>query len=126
MLPFRLDSTHNHHVKNGNDPHHYTIPSAKVIGAHHGRKRPYRPRSVVNVSAMSYGSLSARAIESLNKGSFKFGNYHNTGEGGFSPYHKFGADVVFNMGTSYFGVRDESGNFVMEKLVKMMQNNPTV
>ncbi len=57
--------------------------------------------SVVNVSAMSYGSLSARAIESLNKGSFKFGNYPNTGEGGLSPYHKYGADVVFNMGTSY-------------------------
>lgn len=126
MLPYRVDSRHSHHVKNGNDPHHYTIPSAKVIGGYHGRKRPYRPRSVVNVSAMSYGSLSARAIESLNKGSFKFGNYHNTGEGGLSPYHKYGADVVFNMGTSYFGVRDDDGNFVMEKLVKLMQNNPTV
>ncbi|KQS33637.1 FMN-binding glutamate synthase family protein [Dyadobacter sp. Leaf189] len=126
LLPKRLDSTHNHHVKNGNDPHHYTIPSAKVIGAYHGRKRPYRPRSVINVSAMSFGSLSSRAVEALNKGSYAFGNFHNTGEGGLSPYHKFGADVVFNMGTSYFGVRDHEGNFVMEKLIKMTQDNPCV
>jgi glutamate synthase domain-containing protein 2 len=126
MLPTRLDSTHNHHVKNGNDPHHYTIPSAKVIGEYHNRKRPYRPRSIINVSAMSYGSLSSRAVESLNKGSWEFGNYHNTGEGGLSPYHRFGADVVFNMGTSYFGVRDHEGNFVMDKLVKMTRQNPFV
>lgn len=126
MLPYKLDLTHSHHVVNGIDPNHYTIPSAKLIGEYHNRKRPYRPRSVVNVSAMSFGSLSSRAIESLNKGSFQFGNYHNTGEGGLSPYHKFGADVVFNMGTSYFGVRDHEGNFMMEKLVKMTQNYPAV
>ncbi|TLV01143.1 FMN-binding glutamate synthase family protein [Dyadobacter luticola] len=126
MLPLKLDSTHSHHVKNGNDPNHYTIPAAKVIGIYHNRKRPYRPRSVVNVSAMSFGSLSSRAVESLNKGSYQFGNYHNTGEGGLSPYHKFGADVVFNMGTSYFGVRDHEGNFMMEKLIKMTENNPFV
>jgi len=126
MLPYKLPLTHPHHAANGKNPNHYTIPSAKVIGAYHNRKRPYRPHSVVNVSAMSYGSLSARAIESLNKGSLQFGNYHNTGEGGLSPYHRFGADVVFNMGTSYFGVRDHEGNFVMEKLVKMTQNNPFV
>ncbi|CAG5069517.1 hypothetical protein DYBT9623_02253 [Dyadobacter sp. CECT 9623] len=126
MLPKRLDSTHNHHVKNGNDPHHYTIPAAKVIGQYHNRKRPYRPRSIINVSAMSFGSLSSRAVEALNKGSFRFGNYHNTGEGGLSPYHRYGADVVFNMGTSYFGVRDHEGNFVMEKLVKMTSQNPFV
>jgi glutamate synthase domain-containing protein 2 len=126
MLPYKLDPAHNHHVRNGSDPNHYTIPSAKLIGEFHNRKRPYRPRSVVNVSAMSFGSLSSRAIESLNKGSYQFGNYHNTGEGGLSPYHKFGADVVFNMGTSYFGVRDHEGNFMMDKLVKMTQNNPAV
>ena len=126
MLPYKLPLNHPHHAANGKDPNHYTIPSAKVIGAYHKRKRPYRPHSVVNVSAMSYGSLSARAIESLNKGSLQFGNYHNTGEGGLSPYHRFGADVVFNMGTSYFGVRDHEGNFMMEKLVKMTQTNPFV
>ena len=126
MLPYRLPVTHPHHAVNGNSAEHYTIPSAKVIGEFHNRKRPFQPRSVVNVSAMSFGSLSSRAIESLNKGSFLFGNYHNTGEGGLSPYHKFGADVVFNMGTSYFGVRDDEGNFVMEKLVRMCEENPFV
>jgi glutamate synthase domain-containing protein 2 len=126
MLPYKLGPQHPHHVRNGKDTNHYSLPSAKIVGEYHNRKRPYRPHSVVNVSAMSFGSLSARAIESLNKGSLQFGNYHNTGEGGLSPYHKYGADVVFNMGTSYFGVRDDDGNFVMEKLVKMTQNNPFV
>jgi glutamate synthase domain-containing protein 2 len=126
MLPRQIPLDHPHHVHNTADPNHYAIPSAKLIGEFHRRKRPYRPRSVVNVSGMSFGSLSSRAIEALNKGSYAFGNYHNTGEGGLSPYHKFGADVVFNMGTSYFGVRDEQGNFVMQKLVDMVQNNPAV
>jgi glutamate synthase domain-containing protein 2 len=126
MLPYQLPSSHPHHVSQSKDPNHYAIPSAKVIGEYHNRKRPYRPHSVFNVSAMSYGSLSANAIESLNKGSFQFGNYHNTGEGGLSPYHQFGADIVFNMGTSYFGVRDDDGNFMMEKLVKMTESKPYV
>jgi glutamate synthase domain-containing protein 2 len=126
MLPHKLPLSHPHHAANGKDLNHYTIPCAKVIGEYHKRRRLYRPHSVINISAMSYGSLSAKAIESLNKGSVQFGNYHNTGEGGLSPYHRFGADVVFNMGTSYFGVRDDEGNFVMEKLVRMTQNNPFV
>lgn len=126
MLPHRLPADHPHHATNGKNPNHYTIPSAKVIGEYHKRKRPYRPHSVVNISAMSYGSLSSKAIESLNKGSLHFGNYHNTGEGGLSPYHRYGADVVFNMGTSYFGVRDHDGNFMMEKLIKMTKENPFV
>lgn len=126
LLPRKLPLTHPHHAYNGKDPDHYTIPCTKVIGAFHKRERPYRPRSVVNVSGMSFGSLSSKAIESLNKGSYEFGNYHNTGEGGLSPYHKFGADVVFNMGTSYFGVRDADGNFEMERLVAMVRKNPSV
>lgn len=124
MLPFRAPAVNPHHISTG--AHQYAIPSAKVIGAYHNRKKPYRPHSIINVSAMSFGSLSARAIESLNKGSLAFGNYHNTGEGGLSPYHQFGADVVFNMGTSYFGVRDHEGNFIMEKLVKMTTAKPFV
>lgn len=126
MLPKQLPTTHPHHSVNSKDPNYYSIPSTKLIGEFSKRKRPYRPRSIINVSAMSYGSLSSKAIESLNKGSYAFGNYHNTGEGGLSPYHKFGADVVFNMGTSYFGVRDHEGNFVLEKLVKMVESNPCV
>ncbi|GAB3258249.1 FMN-binding glutamate synthase family protein [Larkinella harenae] len=120
LLPLTLPS--------GNPNFHnpYSAPAAKVIGLSHNRRRPYHPRSIVNISGMSFGSLSARAIESLNKGAKKFGCYHNTGEGGVSSYHKFGADVVVNIGTSYFGIRDDDGNFVMEKLVKLVDTNPFI
>ncbi|HKJ48018.1 MAG TPA: FMN-binding glutamate synthase family protein, partial [Christiangramia sp.] len=120
MLAYKLPEGHPN-IKNSG-----LIPSAKVMGAWNKRKRPYRPASVINVSAMSYGSLSAKAIESLNEGCKLSGAYHNTGEGGFSPYHKKGADVVFQIGTGYFGVRDENGNFSMEKLVKMVEENPEI
>jgi glutamate synthase domain-containing protein 2 len=126
LLTRKLSPTHPHHIINGSHPHHYTLPCAKVIGEYHGRRRPYRPRSVVNVSAMSYGSLSANAVEALNRGSLQFGNYHNTGEGGLAPYHCFGADVVFHIGTAYFGIRDDDGNFMLEKLVHMTRENPFI
>ncbi|WP_460672046.1 FMN-binding glutamate synthase family protein [Larkinella ripae] len=120
LLPLQLPPSD----PNCDNPH--TAPATKVIGLFHKRRRPYHPRSIINISGMSFGSLSARAIESMNKGAKKFGCYHNTGEGGLSPYHKFGADVVVNIGTSYFGIRDENGNFVMEKLVKLVETNPFV
>ncbi|WP_044198514.1 FMN-binding glutamate synthase family protein [Dyadobacter tibetensis] len=126
LLGTSLKPTHPHFLYNILDKNHYTLPAAKLIGESHQRKRPYRPRSIINVSAMSYGSLSSRAIESLNKGSFLFGNYHNTGEGGLSPYHQNGADVVFHIGTAYFGVRDEDGLFSMEKMVRLCQDNPFI
>ncbi len=74
-------------------------------------KQPYQS-SVLNVSAMSFGSLSSNAIEALNAGA-KIGNFaHNTGEGGLSPYHlKNGGDIIWQIGTGYFGSRDEDGNF---------------
>lgn len=102
------------------------LPCAKVMGLYNGRKKPYRPRSVVNISAMSYGSLSKVAVESLNKGAMKAECYHNTGEGGLSPYHKNGADVVFHFGTGYFGVRDEKGNFSLDKIQALSEQNPFV
>jgi glutamate synthase domain-containing protein 2 len=99
------------------------LPCAKVMGLANGRKRPFRPRSVLNVSAMSFGSLSATAIESLNKGAHKAGAYHNTGEGGLSPYHSTGSDVIFHFGTGYFGVRSDDGNLDLNKLEKLVENN---
>jgi len=71
---------------------------------------------VFNVSAMSYGALSDNAILSLNGGA-KLGNfYHNTGEGGISSFHKApGGDIVWNIGTGYFGCRDATGHFSEEK-----------
>ncbi len=102
------------------------LPAAKVIGLYHNRKRPFRPYSIVNISGMSFGSLSAAAIESLNKGALLAGCYHNTGEGSLSPYHQFGSDIVLNIGTAYFGVRDLEGNFSMEKLLTKVEQNPTL
>jgi len=120
MLPYKVEEEH----PNYNDP--YFLPCAKVMGLHSKRRRPYRPASVINVSAMSFGSLSARAIESLNRGCGMADAYHNTGEGGLSPYHKTGSDVVFHFGTGYFGVRDDEGNFSMEKMIQLVKDNPQV
>ncbi|HSZ72735.1 MAG TPA: FMN-binding glutamate synthase family protein [Cytophagaceae bacterium] len=109
---------------NYKDP--YFLPCAKVMGLHNKRKKPYRPYSIINISAMSYGSLSAKAVESMNQGAKKAGCYHNTGEGGLASHHLHGADVMLQFGTGYFGVRDEQGNFSMEKLVKAVQTNPVI
>lgn len=73
--------------------------------------RPYSA-SRLNISAMSFGALGANAIEALNLGAKKGGFYHDTGEGGLSPYHlKHGGDVVWEVGSGYFGCRDKNGHF---------------
>ncbi|HOX81405.1 MAG TPA: FMN-binding glutamate synthase family protein [Chryseolinea sp.] len=73
--------------------------------------QPYSA-SLLNVSAMSFGSLSSNAVEALNAGAKIGGFAHNTGEGGLSPYHlKNGGDIIWQIGTGYFGARDENGNF---------------
>ncbi|MDR6511946.1 glutamate synthase domain-containing protein 2 [Novosphingobium capsulatum] len=73
--------------------------------------RPYQAARL-NISAMSFGALSANAIEALNLGARIGGFYHDTGEGGLSPYHlKHGGDVVWEIGSGYFGCRDAKGDF---------------
>lgn len=72
--------------------------------------KPYNA-SRLNISAMSFGSLSPNAIMALNKGAMIGGFAHNTGEGGLSPYHLQGGDIIFQIGTAYFGCRDNEGNF---------------
>lgn len=73
--------------------------------------QPYMA-SMFNISAMSFGSLSKNAILALNKGAQIGGFYHNTGEGGLSPYHlEGGGDVVWNIGTGYFSCRNADGTF---------------
>lgn len=120
LFPFRVDEKH----ISFRDPSF--LPCAKVMGLANGRKRPFRPKSILNISAMSYGSLSAKAVESLNKGAKKAGAYHNTGEGGLSPYHSNGADVVFHFGTGYFGVRSKEGSLDLNKLEKLVETNSFV
>lgn len=68
--------------------------------------------SRLNISAMSFGALSANAILALNKGALRGGFAHNTGEGGLSPYHlQFGGDIIWQIGTGYFGCRNQDGSF---------------
>jgi glutamate synthase domain-containing protein 2 len=120
MMPYKIEQDH------PNITDKTFLPCAKIIGQYHNRKRPFRPASIINVSAMSFGSLSAKAVESLNKGVQIAGAYHNTGEGGLSPYHSNGGDVVFHFGTGYFGVRAEDGGFSMEKMKQLVNDNPFI
>ena len=80
-------------------------------------KRPYSA-SVFNISAMSFGSLSANAIRALNQGA-KLGNFaHDTGEGSISPYHREnGGDLVWEIGSGYFGCRNQDGTFSEERFI---------
>ena len=75
--------------------HDVRLPCAKVLGAARGRARAFRPESVVNISGMSFGSLSGNAIDALNQGAALAGCLQNTGEGGLSPYHRNGGELVF-------------------------------
>jgi len=72
--------------------------------------QPY-DMSLLNVSAMSFGSLSANAIEALNRGAAAGGFAHDTGEGAISPYHRHGGDLVWEIGSGYFGCRTPDGGF---------------
>jgi len=87
----------------------------RIIFGDKNCKQPYAA-SPLNISAMSYGSLSKNAIEALNKGASLNNFSHNTGEGGVSPYHlKHGGDLVWQIGTGYFGCRANDGGFSAEK-----------
>ena len=80
--------------------------------------QPYS-MSVFNISAMSFGSLSAAAIEALNQGAKLGGFAHDTGEGAISPYHKkHGGDLIWELGTGYFGCRNHDGTFSGEKFAE--------
>lgn len=120
MMPYQVGKNHPNSIDKT------FLPCAKIMGEYNNRKKPYRPGSIINVSAMSFGSLSAKAVESLNKGVEMAGAYHNTGEGGLSPYHSNGGDVVFHFGTGYFGVRADDGGFSMEKMIQLVNNNPFI
>jgi glutamate synthase domain-containing protein 2 len=109
------------HVEAG---HGADLPCAKVVGAARGRAQAFRPNSVVNISAMSFGSLSGPAVEALNRGAALAGCLHNTGEGGLSVHHRHSADLVFQIGTAYFGCRDERGRFDLDRLKDLVAGAP--
>jgi glutamate synthase (ferredoxin) len=102
------------------------IPCLKVVGASHGRRKAFRPASVINVSAMSFGSLGSRAVTAINKGAARAGILQNTGEGGISPYHKSGGDIIYQLGTGYFGSRGPDGLFSLDALAKRVEENPQI
>ncbi len=106
------------------DDETHPVPVAKVMGEWRGRSGAFRPRSVVNISAMSFGSLSGPAIEALNKGAAISGSLHNTGEGGISDHHRHGGDLIFQLGTGYFGARTPDGRLDLDLLVEQVAASP--
>ncbi|MBC2665239.1 FMN-binding glutamate synthase family protein [Novosphingobium flavum] len=100
---------------------HSILPNAsapKDTRVHVGSSQCAKPyqASRFNISAMSFGSLGANAIEALNLGAKLGGFYHDTGEGGLSPYHlKHGGDIVWELGSGYFSCRTAEGKFDPEK-----------
>jgi len=85
--------------------------------------KPYAA-SIFNVSAMSFGSLSANAILALNKGAKKGNFAHDTGEGGYSPYHREnGGDIIWEIGSGYFSCRNDDGTFCADKFEKNAAND---
>ncbi|QDV45709.1 Ferredoxin-dependent glutamate synthase 1 [Stieleria neptunia] len=105
------------------DPNH-SAACKKVMGATQGRAKAFRPDSIVNISAMSFGSLSAPAIEALNRGAALAGCLHNTGEGGVSPYHGKGGELIWQIGTGYFGCRTADGRFDIAQFRDVVQSHP--
>ncbi|MBI2993291.1 MAG: FMN-binding glutamate synthase family protein [Gammaproteobacteria bacterium] len=83
-------------------------------------RKPYTTPSFFNISGMSFGAISRPAVLALSNGARMAGCWMNTGEGGLSPYHlEGGADIVFQMGTAKYGVRDLDGNLSEEKLLEL-------
>jgi len=85
--------------------------------------KPYSTSSVFNISGMSFGAISKPAVLALSHGAKKAGCWYNTGEGGLSPYHlEGGCDLVFQVGTAKYGVRDNGGNLSDEKLQEVAKH----
>lgn len=93
------------------------VPPGVVAIGEGSAAKPYRTSSVFNISAMSFGALSVPAVQALSKGAAAAGIWLNTGEGALSPYHlEGGCDLVFQIGTAKYGVRDAEGRLSDDKL----------
>ncbi len=104
--------------------HLHRLPAAKVLGGPRGRTHAFRPPSIVNVSAMSFGALGSAAVEAINRGCAIAGALQNTGEGGVSAHHLHGGELIWQLGTGYFGARNGDGSLSIEKLVAGCKNRP--
>ena len=102
----------------------FAAAAPMLIGPH--AREPYNAPSIFNISGMSYGAISRPAVEALSRGAAEAGIWLNTGEGGLSPYHLLGnCDIVYQIGTAKYGVRDEFGRISDEKL-KQVAAHPQV
>ncbi|BCE01852.1 FMN-binding glutamate synthase family protein [Marinicellulosiphila megalodicopiae] len=102
-------------------PEQYQENHTICFGEHYV-KTPYTTNSIINISAMSYGALSKNAIEALCLGAKKAGIWMNTGEGGLSPFHqKTDCDLIFQIGTAKYGVRDENGQLSEKRLIELSE-----
>ena len=109
------------HTPHPGEPGHdaqYPLASLRVLGGYRQRKLAFRPTSIINTSAMSYGSLSSAAVEAINRGTKLAGALQNTGEGGISDHHRKGGEIIWQVGTGYFGCRDDAGRFSMERFLE--------
>ena len=104
----------------------FRIPCAKILGGPRKRANAFRPASAINISGMSFGSLSGPAVEALNRGSQLAGCLQNTGEGGISTHHAHGGELVWQIGTGYFGCRELDGRFSMAQLKATLARHPLV
>lgn len=104
------------------DPLHL-MPTLKKLGGWRNRPLAFYPDSAVWISAMSFGALSGPAVEALNRGAALARCLQNTGEGGISPYHQMGGDLIWQIGTGYFGCRDADGNFNLDAFRKTIRDN---
>lgn len=101
------------------------VPPSSITFGHHCRE-PYTSDSLFNISAMSFGALSAIAVKALSDGAAKAGCWMNTGEGGVSEYHlASGADLVYQIGTAKYGVRDEHGQ-LCDKMLATLAAKPQI
>jgi glutamate synthase domain-containing protein 2 len=107
-------------------PPTYPLPCAKVLGGTRRRAKSFRLASAVNISSMSYGSLSSAAVEALNRGAALAGCVQGTGEGGISDHHRHGGDLVWQIGTGYFGCRDQDGSFSLPRFLETLDGAPMV
>src|SRR4051794_1094576 len=96
------------------------LPTPSLVLGEGFCAQPFEAKSIVNISGMSFGAISAPAVRSLSRGAMVAGCWMDTGEGGLSPYHlEGGCDVIMQIGTAKYGVRDAQGNLAKEKLVEL-------
>lgn len=99
----------------------HRIPVAKVLGGFRQRKKAFRPASIINTSAMSFGSLSPVAVEAISRGCQLAGCLQNTGEGGIAPHHDHGSGLIWQLGTGYYGCRADDGNFCLDQFLETVK-----